>query len=178
MKKATTVLSPREAMIRLARAWRPLFNDINSHYKVGSQGKVMIDKRITEDLNIFSSIERKLKDSFLQQLLNDARIIGEYAKKNKNFKAAESLLKEIEVLLKSIKRDELIRKRQSAYLRRLAMQLGGNVRKIERDIEKEQKRAQIELEKTFKQKEIKDKGKIFNKILRQKKPKQLKIPFK
>jgi len=51
MGKATTVLTPREVMVRLARAWRPLFNDINAHYTVNNQGKVVLDKKTVEDIN-------------------------------------------------------------------------------------------------------------------------------
>jgi len=140
MEKATTALSPREAMVRLARAWKPLFGDINAHYRVDSKSKVILDERIAEEMRIFSSLERKLNDSFLQQLLHDAKLIGEEAKKNRDYKTAENLLREVEALLMSIKRDELIRKKQASYLKRLAAHLGGNVRKIEREVEREVKK--------------------------------------
>lgn len=181
MAKATTVLSPREVMIRLAKVWRPLFNDINSHYTVNSQGKVILDKKTVEDMSIFSSIEKKLKDAFLQQLLNDAKLVREEAKKKRDYGIAEKLLKDIESMLKSIKREELIRKRQARYLRNLAKHLGGNVKKIEGEIRKEERRAKRELEKTFKAKTIKgkEKQKIFKKMSKHKtKPKQFKFPFK
>jgi|SRR3989338_1136183 len=153
MAKATTALSPRESMIRLSRAWRPLFNDINSHYKVDAKGKVMLDRKTAEDLSIFSSLERKLKDAFLQQLLNDAKIIREEAKRKKDFGMAESLLREIEALLKSIKREELVRKRQARYLKSLASKLGGDVRRIESELRREEREARRDIERTFKAKE-------------------------
>ena len=137
MDRATTALSPREAMVRLARAWKLLFNDINAHYKVDGKGRVILDAKIAEEMSIFSSLDKKLLDSFLQQLLHDARVIREEAKQNKDYKTAEELLREIEALLKSIRREELIRKRQAGYLRRLAASLGGNIQRIEREIERE-----------------------------------------
>ncbi len=159
MARATTILKPREIMVRLARAWRPLFNDINSHYKVSKAGKVVVDKKIVEDMGIFSSLDTKLKDSFLQQLLADAKAVGEWAKDTGSYRRAQDLLMEIEALLKSIKREELVRKKQAKYLKRLASHLGGDVRKIERDVRREAGKAMRELEKTFKAKE-KPKAKI------------------
>lgn len=180
MVKITTVLSPREAMIRIARAWRPLFNDINAHYKADSRGRVILDKKAAADMGIFGSMNLKLKDAFMQQLLNDARIIGEEAKKKKNYKLAQGLLKEIEGLLKSIKRESILRKRQARYLKSLARSLGGNVKRIEREVRREEIRARSELEKTFKTKRKKLEDIFIRKFLREKKQeaKVLKFPQK
>lgn len=152
MAKATTLLSPREIMGRLAGAWRPLFNNINSHYRVSKEGKVIVDKKIAESMGIFSSLDTKLKDSFLQQLLADARAVGEYAKNTGGYRRAQGLLMEIEALLKSMRREEIVRKKQAIYLKRLAGHLGGDVRKIEKDVRREARKARRELERTFKAK--------------------------
>ena len=136
-----TLYTPEDAIRRINHIVHLLHKHLKEHSMHNVFNKLEADKKIFENEVRLKAILVRFDDTILKQIYSDAKKLSQLAHKDPRYLPhIRKSLKQVEILLGEIRKDQIFEIKRAKFLVRMADHLSREVKKVDKDINNSQKK--------------------------------------